>query len=192
MRAMIKGLNDESFRNIMSTSLFGSFVMLIAGIIMFLFPDKVNDFIGYIVGGLCFISGIDSLYKYIRRNGARLYSLNIIFTLLLIILGIMIILTPNSITKFTSICFGLFLIIKGFNKISYAIWFKVGNHPSWTLVFTTGLIIAVFGLMLFFDIFTAIDFTKLIGVFIILTNILDILNLVMVKNKSEEITKIFW
>lgn len=188
----MKTLNEKSFGNIIGTSIFGSIIMLICGLIVYLFPDKVNNLIGYLIGGLCFITGIDLLYKYIRRNGARLYSLNIIYTLLIVILGIIVILNPDSIAKFTTVCFGLYLIIKGASKISYGSWLKVGNHASWTLIFVTGLLLVIFGVLLFFDIFTAIDLTKLIGIFIILTSLLDIINLIMIKNKREEITKIFW
>lgn len=192
MEKMVKTLNENQFKSIIVRSIVGSSLLVIIGLIMYLFPSVVTNFIGYIVGAICFISGIDIILKYFQRNGARLYSLNIIFGLLLFILGIVIIITPNTVTKFITICTGLIFIIKGGNKISYGSWLKVGSHKSWSLVFTTGVIQILFGILLFLDIFDAIDFVKLIGLFIIVTNVLDIIDSIMIKNKSDEIVKIFW
>ena len=80
----------------------------------------------------------------------------------------------------------------GLNKITYGVWFKIGNHSSWLITLVIGIMLIIFGILVLANPFASLTITKLVGSFLILASILDITDLILLKNKSDEITKIFW
>lgn len=192
MGRIIRESKNEQFNKFIISSLTSAVIMAIAGAIMLFLPNLTNKLIGIIVGIIILISGINSLYKYFRRDGAKLYSFNLIFGIMLCILGIVIILSPSSVTTFVTVCFGLYLIVMGANKITYGSWLKVGNDASWLITMVIGGLLVLFGILLIFNPFSALTLTKLVGTFMLLSAILDITNAVLLKKRSKDITKIFW
>lgn len=192
MGRIIRESKNEQFNKFIISSITSSVIMAIAGAIMLFLPNLTNKLIGIIVGIMILISGVNSLYKYFKRDGAKLYSFNLIFGIILGILGIVIILSPSSVTAFVTVCFGLYLIVMGANKITYGSWLKVGNDASWLITMVIGGLLILFGILLIFNPFSALTLTKLVGTFMLLAAILDITNAVLLKNRSKDITNIFW
>ena len=138
-------------------------------------------------------TGILAIYKFIKRDGAKLYSLNIIFGILSIILGVVIIFVPTSVISYINIIFGIFLIILGGNKVTYGVWFKIGNDASWSITLVSGIMLILFGVLLIANPFESfMTATKLVGVFLILYSVLDMTTSIMLRRRSEDIVDIFW
>ena len=135
---------------------------------------------------------ITTIYKYITRNGAKLYSLNLLYGIIILLIGVIIVLVPFSVTSFLTICLGLYLIIIGINKVTYGIWFKIGNHSSWLITLVIGIMLIFFGILILSNPFSSLTITRLVGAFLILASILDITDLILLKKRSDEISKIFW
>lgn len=183
----------KRFNSFTLSSIVSSIITLIIGVLIFILSEQIGTLIGYIVGLIFIYTGILSIYKYIKRDGAKLYSLNIIFGILSIILGIGIIVIPTSVISYINIIFGIFLIIMGGNKITYGVWFKIGNDASWAITLVSGVMLILFGVLLISNPFESfMTATKLVGVFLILSSLLDITTGVMLKRRSDEIVKIFW
>ena len=108
------------------------------------------------------------------------------------IIGAIIILVPFSVTSFLTICLGLYLIVFGANKVTYGVWFKIGDDSSWLITFVIGVMLMVFGILVLSNPFSALTVTQVIGTFLVLSSILDITDLVLLKKRANEITKIFW
>ncbi len=185
--------NIRKFNNFTTSSIVASVVNIIIGVLVFIFSEQIGTLIGYI-GGLIFIyTGILAIYKFIKRDGAKLYSLNIIFGILSVILGVVIIFVPTSVISYINIIFGIFLIILGGNKVTYGIWFKIGDDASWSITLVSGIMLILFGVLLIANPFESfMTATKLVGVFLILYSVLDITTAIMLRRRSEDIVKIFW
>lgn len=192
MARIIRGTISDRFNGFMIYSMLASIIIGIVGVIMILLPSLTNKLIGVIVGIMFLVSGASAIYKYLKRDGAKLYSLNLVFGLIMIILGLVIILVPFSVTSFITVCLGLYLIVSGSNKITYGIWFKIGNDSSWLITFVIGIMLIIFGIMVLANPFSALTITKLVGVFLLAYSILDITDVFLLKKRSEEIVKIFW
>lgn len=185
--------NTKRFNRFVLSSLFSAIIYFVIGLLIFIFSEEVGKLLGYIVGVLFLYSGILSIYKFIKRDGAKLYSLSIFWGVLSLILGIIIIIVPTSISNIINICFGVYLVVAGANKISYGAWFKVGNDNTWLITIVTGIMIIFFGILVITNPFEAsLTATKVVGVFLMLASALDICNAIMLKKKSEDIVKIFW
>lgn len=183
----------KRFNSFTTSSIVANIITAIIGILVFIFSEQIGKFIGYIVGLIFIYTGILAIYKFLKRDGAKLYSLNIIFGILSVILGIVIILVPTSIISYINILFGIFLIIAGGNKFTYGVWFKIGDDASWGITIVSGIMLILFGVLLIANPFESfMTATKLVGIFLILYSILDVTTSVMLRRRSDEIVKIFW
>ena len=184
MGRIVRETISDRFNKFIMMSIVTSVVIALIGAVLIFMPEMSNKLIGVITGALFALSGINTIYKFISRNGAKLYSLNLLF-------GI-IILVPFSVTSFLTICLGLYLIVFGANKVTYGVWFKIGDDSSWLITFVIGVMLMVFGILVLSNPFSALTVTQVIGTFLVLSSILDITDLVLLKKRANEITKIFW
>lgn len=192
MGRFIRESNSDRFRKMMSRSIASSVILFVVGIVMLFMPELTNRIIGMVIGAMILISGFNTISKYIKRDGARLYSYNLIFGIILMVLGLIIMLVPFSVSSLITACLGLYFIIMGSNKITYGIWLRIGDHSSWGFTITVGLMLIFFGIILIVNPFSALTLTKLVGAFFVISSILDITSTFMLRSSSDEITKIFW
>ena len=192
MGRIVRETIDERFNKMLTISIVSSIVIALVGAVLLFMPKLSNKLIGVIMGLLFILYGITTIYKYITRNGAKLYSLNLLYGIIILLIGVIIVLVPFSVTSFLTICLGLYLIIIGINKVTYGIWFKIGNHSSWLITLVIGIMLIFFGILILSNPFSSLTITRLVGAFLILSSILDITDLILLKKRSDEISKIFW
>ena len=192
MGRIVRETIDERFNKMLTISIVSSIVIALVGAVLLFMPKLSNKLIGIIMLLLFILYGITTIYKYITRNGAKLYSLNLLYGIIILLIGVIIVLVPFSVTSFLTICLGLYLIIIGINKVTYGIWFKIGNHSSWLITLVIGIMLIFFGILILSNPFSSLTITRLVGAFLILASILDITDLILLKKRSDEISKIFW
>ncbi|MBQ6841184.1 MAG: DUF308 domain-containing protein [Bacilli bacterium] len=192
MGRFIRTTSSDKFKKLMSTSIASSVVLILVGFVMLFLPKLTNKIIGIIIGVMFLVSGFNMVYKYLKRDGAKLYSFNMIFGIILFVLGLIIILVPFSVSSFITVCLGLYLVVMGANKITYGVWFKIGNDPAWLITVVIGIMLIVFGIMVIVNPFSSLTITQLAGAFLIISGILDMTDVILLRKRSDEITKIFW
>lgn len=129
-----------------------SAVMIALGIVMFIFPFESMDVICYLVGALILAFGVVKIYNYFSRGFARLiFPFDLGFGLLLIVLGILIIIHPNSVKEFLPVLVGIFWIVDGAMQLqNYAEARALRLKGSfWLLIFA--VLTCVCGVLLIID-----------------------------------------
>lgn len=192
MASGFKNSIENMYKRMIIYSLLTALLTIIMGIVLLLLPNATNKVVGIIVGIIFLIEGINSVYKYFHREGAKLYNLNLIFGVLYALLGVVIILYPFTVVEFVTVCLGIYMIINGASKVNYALWLKRGNEESWLITLATGILIAIVGILVIFNPFASLTLTKLAGAFLIITGILDFMVTILFRNRSKEIMEIFW
>lgn len=192
MASGFKNSIENMYKRMIIYSLLTALLTIIMGIVLLLLPNATNKVVGIIVGIIFLIEGINSVYKYFHREGAKLYNLNLIFGVLYALLGVVIILYPFTVVEFVTVCLGIYMIINGASKVNYALWLKKGNEESWLITLATGILIAIVGILVIFNPFASLTLTKLAGAFLIITGILDFMDKILFRNRSKEIMEIFW
>ena len=183
---------ENIYNKMIIYSLITSILSIIVGLVLVFLPTVSNKVVGIIVGIIFLIFGINAVYKYFHRDGAKIYSLNIVFGVLYSILGVVIILYPFCVKECVTVCLGLFVIINGATKINYGIWLKRGNEDSWLVTLVTGIFLVVLGIMLVFNPFSAMTLTQLSGAFLMIVGVLNVSDTILFKKRSKEIMEIFW
>ncbi|MBD8922250.1 hypothetical protein EGR52_02355 [bacterium] len=192
MASSLKNSVENMYKRMLLCSFLTAISTIVVGGILMFMPNLTNKIIGIVIGVIFLLSGLSSVYKYFNRDGAKLYSMNLIFGILYALLGILLIIYPYTVVEFVTVCLGIFMIINGVSKANYALWLKRGNEDSWLITLATGILIAIIGLLVIFNPFASLTLTKLVGVFLIITGALDIMDIVLFKNRSKEIMEIFW
>lgn len=192
MASGFKNSIENMYKRMIIYSLLTALLTIIMGIVLLLLPNATNKVVGIIVGIIFLIEGINSVYKYFHREGAKLYNLNLVFGVLYALLGVVIILYPFTVVEFVTVCLGIYMIINGASKVNYALWLKRGNEESWLITLATGILIAIVGILVIFNPFASLTLTKLAGAFLIITGILDFMDTILFRNRSKEIMEIFW
>lgn len=167
-------------------------IIIIFGCFLLFKPSISNKIIGILCGILLLCWAGSLIFSYIKRDGAKLYSLNIVFGSLIGVLGLVLILYPYTVITFVQVCIGLFLLVNGATKINYGLWLKKGNEETWIITLITGLFMIVISLLLMFTNIVAYSITQLIGIFLIISSILNLSDAILFKKRSKEIVKIFW
>ena len=183
---------ENIYKRMIWYSIGTALITIITGIVLLLVPELSGKVLGIIVGIIFLIEGINSIYKYFHREGAKLYNLNLVFGVIYAVLGVVIILVPSSVVEFITVCLGIYMIVNGASKVNYALWLKRGNEDSWLITLATGILVAIVGILVIFNPFASLTLTKLAGAFLIITGILDFMDTILFKNRSKEIMEIFW
>ena len=192
MSKVFKNSPENRFRRMINYSLILGVITMLIGILILCMPKATNKVVGMITGIVFLLSGLMSIYKYFKRDGAKLYALNLIYGILYSILGIVIIVFPFSVMTFVNVCLGLYLVITGALKLNYAYWLKKGEEESWLIILATGILLIIIGILVMFNPFLQLTVTKLAGIFLILEAILDITGIILFKRRAKEIKNIFW
>lgn len=192
MKKIISENAEKRFTRFVIISMISSLLMGITGFSMLFMPNATNRLIGIIIGIIIIIKAICIIYKFLKRDGTRLYLLNILYGSLLGIMGILILINPMIVNKFLTLVLGVFLIVFGATKLTYGIWLKVASDKSWLITLCTGLMIIFMGILAITNPFTGLAITSMIGALLLLTAILDISNLILMKKNTRYICEMFW
>ena len=192
MERGFKNSAKNVFRRMNTLSIIVAIITIICGVILLLLPEKTNKVVGTIVGITILLTGLSTIYKYFKRDGAKIYSLSLTFGVIFSILGVLLIVYPYSVMQFVTICFGIAIVISGTSRINNAFWLKKGNEKSWLTTLGSGILVVAIGLLVLFNPFANLTLTRLAGAFLTIMGVLDLVDAIAFSLRSEEIIDIFW
>ncbi len=191
---MFRRKNDVSgkFNMFLNLGLLADAVLAIFGVFLLFMPNVTNKVAGTVIGVLLMFHAASMIYTYVSRDGAKLYSFNLIFGSLIALIGLILIVSPYTLMSFVTNCIGFFLIVTGASKINYAFWLRKGEEETWLITLTTGVLLIVISLIFMLNTFIVLALTQILGIFLICSSLINIMESVLFKKRSKEIVKIFW
>lgn len=192
-KSVFKKSMKNTYRNFIIYSFINAALSFICGLIIVLVPSLSTKVICIIAGISCILSGLTSLYNYLKRDGAKLFALSIVFAILYFCLGLILIIFPSRVVSFVTICLGLYLLVKGALKIDYALWFRKGEEDSWKVTLASGILLIVIAIILLINPFKAgLTINQIVGAYLMLLSVVDASNTFMFNKRTKEIMDIFW
>lgn len=156
-----------------------SILFILVGLIFFSNPNMSNIAVSIFTGLILIINGISSIYAYIKRGSIVLYNNNLIYGIILIILGII----SMFVGKILSIFLGIYFIISGFQRINYGIFLKKFNESSWLLTLVVGILFMIIGIISFFTSGDAV--VKVAGICTLGFGIMNFINVILLRRRSR-------
>lgn len=128
-----------------------SVALCVLGVLLIAFPDISASVFGTVCGILMILFGIVKLAGYFSRDLYRLaFQYDLIFGILLMALGTVMLVHPESLVTFICIAMGLYILSDGLFKIRIALDSKTFGIRDWWLILAIAAVACVCGFMLMF------------------------------------------
>ena len=103
-----------------------------------------------------------------------------------VILGIIVIKNPKAIASIIPAILGISIIISSATKLQYAFELKANGNHLWKITMFISIISTLCGIVLLFNPFKAISyFTKVVGIFIVIYALLDMVSTYTIKRNVK-------
>ena len=172
------------------SSICASIILMILGLLLIFQSEVTITTISYIIGAALIALGVLALIRFIKsaKNITEMnFNLDIIYGLVTVILGIVIITNPKAIASILPIVLGIAIVINSASKLQYAFILKNDNNDMWKTTMTIAIVSAICGVVLLFNPFAgAVLIMKIVGIFIVVYSVLDIVSTVIIKKNVDE------
>lgn len=154
-------------------------ILLVIGIIMFVNPGEIGEFISYIIGGIFLALGIGKFISDTKRNdrttGDSFYSA------VMVVLGLIFIFFSGTIEFIMRLSIGLWIIINSLNTIAIGSnLIRIEKNSLVTLLI--GIILLLLGL---YTIFVSNLVFSMLGLILIIYSVLEIVDYIYIQIKSR-------
>ena len=164
----------------------GEFILLF-GVFIFLKPDMTVKTVSFLLGIILLISGLNNIVSAFN-NKEKLNDLNIAIGIIIIVASLVLFFNPTIIASIIPLLIGIYMIISSAFKLQYLYSLKELTNKWDTSVVVIAIITLILGVLLVFNPFGGvIAITKLIGIFLVIYAILDIVNNINIKKKVKEV-----
>ena len=180
---------EKLMQKFFRSSLVTSIVLMILGVLLILQSEVTIITISYIIGTLLIALGAIAIIKFVKNvNGITREDLDIVYGTVTIILGVIVIYNPEAIASIIPIIIGRGIVISSATKLQYAIELKENLSSQWKTTMIISIISAICGVILICNPFKgAVVIMQIIGGFIIVYSILDIISTITIKKNVTAI-----
>lgn len=187
----------KRFGKVINVSMLSLIVDILIGALLLFLSDEFafnSNFV--VVGVLMLVKGLASLIRYVYDGLGNKFFLFDLFTGIIgVVLGLFTCLSPfiKDLTLEYSnlgLLFGIYMISYALSKLYYAFIFKKMNEDIYPLVFMTGLLFFIIGLICIFNPLHSFV-AYLIGVLIIAYGVLELNYYMLLRKKAKNIIKYF-
>ena len=182
---------EEFMKDFLKSSIATSIFLIILGILLVFQSEMTIMAISYVIGGILVAIGALALIRYIKKAADKesTSELDIIYGIVTIIFGVIIIQNYQALSSIIPIVLGVTIIVSSVGKLNYAFQLKADDNQLWKTTMIISIISTICGVVLLFNPFSAaIGIMKIIGIFIIVYAILDLVSTIAIKSS---VTKIY-
>ena len=171
-------------------SIISSLIFIVTGVFLLIKPETALNVVCYVLGVILVLWGVISIIQFFSDKTSTNYlSLSFIFGSFVFIFGIIILIKPRIIENILPLILGVWMVINGVTKLSYALSAFKQNKNMLSII--GSIFIVIFGVTLIFNPFEGAKiFTQLIGIVLIVYSILDLVESISIslsiKNNSED------
>lgn len=133
--------------NIRKNSILALAGFVCVGILLVIFPHKISNIAGYIVGALGIGFGVTKAIDYFSKNGGKTTVFGLTIGILFALGGIYIITKPHVVSNFIVSVFGVIILVDGILKMRNALSLKKSGMEKFIPIFITALICILLGIV---------------------------------------------
>lgn len=184
---------ENKIKRIFNLSLITSIIFVIVGLFLFIKPDTTISLISYTFGAVLLLMGLINVYKYFSSNNKlNMFSFDLAYGVLLVIAGLFLIIDTSIFAKVINIILGIWIIVNSITKFQYGIVLKRVKNSDWGYTIFVSLLSFFWGVLLLVNPFeSALTITQIIGIFIIVYAVLDIIDNFVIRKNINDILNIF-
>lgn len=179
---------QKLIKSFYKSSLLTSGILLLIGFLLLFKSTDTIVALSYILGCILIVLGIIAIINFFRKSSIDVFNdLNIIYGIVTIVFGTLIISNPTAIATFIPFVVGLGILISSSIKLAYSIELKNDHDELWQSTLIMAAIGAGCGILILFNPFkTSLAVFKIIGIFIIIYAVLDIISIYQIKKTFKK------
>ncbi len=156
-------------KKIKANMLVSSLLCVLLGLVLVLRPGLSVRIVCTAVGIVLILSGVTRIIDWFcARDGSMYAQMNLIFGIVLVVVGVWIVVKPDKVLAIIPIIVGIVIGMHGLNNLKQAIELWRDKYDKWWVAFILGALTVGFGVLLICRPFAAIDtVVMLIGFFMI-------------------------
>ena len=165
------------------SSIISSLALVALGILLIIESEATIITISYVIGGFLIALGVIAILKYFH-SASRIddSKLDIIYGVVCVILGVIIITNPQAIASIIPFIIGFIIIVNSATKLQYSLELKKEGNDLWVSTLIVSVIMTLCGVVLIFNPFKgAVFITRMVGIFILIYAVLDIVSTLIIK-----------
>lgn len=168
----MEGLLKKIKANVIVSSL----LCVILGLVLVVRPGLSIRIVCTAVGIVLVVSGIVRVIDYFTERDGSMYSqINLIFGIVLAVVGVWITVKPDKVLAIIPIIVGIVIVIHGLHNIKQAMELWRDKYDKWWVAAVMGALTVGFGVLLICRPFSAIDtVVMMIGLFLIYDGVSNI------------------
>lgn len=183
---------EKFMKKFLRSSIITSAILIILGLLLIYKSENTIMTISYVIGGVLIAIGALALIRYVKNgeSPALRNELDIVYGIVTVIFGIIIIKNYQAIASIIPAVIGIAIIISSAGKLNYAFQLKSDENRLWKTTMVISIISTLCGVVLLFNPFeAALGIMKIIGAFIIIYAVLDIISTLAIKSSVIKIRK---
>ena len=183
---------DKLKNKIFKSSLITAIALITIGILLIFKSEFTINLITYIIGGILVAVGALAIVRFIKNaKEENINSLDIVYGTVTIMFGMIVILNPKAIASIIPIIIGIVIIINSAMKLQFSFELKKYQDTKWKEMMIISIVSTICGLVLLCNPFAGAKvITQIIGIFIIVSGILEIIPIITIKKDVNKINKI--
>ncbi len=189
-KSFLEQLNLD-FKKMILGSVGLNILFLIFGIIIFMNVRITIGVVGTIAGIYFIVYGLFAILEFFMRDKLYIFKYKILVGILAIILGFFIMFNPFNFAKVITLTLGLYLIGISIGKLLETFDLRKRGYDGWLIMLVTSFILLIFGVFIAVNPMASMDLVQAMAIFIILSSILEICNLMMIYSRANEVAKLF-
>lgn len=180
-------------KDLFKSNFLASVILFFLGLLLIFQSQATIEFISYIIGAILVAAGAFALTRYVKINtkGLDTTDLDLLYGIVSVILGILVISNPHAIASIIPIVIGIAIIISCASKIQYAFDMKKSDNDLWKATMVLAVVGTICGIVLVFNPFAGAKFLiRIVGVFIVVYSVLDLISTLIISKNVEEFKNI--
>ncbi len=183
----MKKINFE-FNKLLLVQMICSLIFIVYGIFG-IYSTLTTKSLAIIFGILLILNSVFEFISYYNKKRYFLYQFSNIMGISYILIGLFAIFYPKVKLEYLGIASGLFLIVNSVNKYMIYTKLKTAKEECAHIYLLSALVIAFMGIINILNPFSTMAITTSTSILLIVYSVLNISNLVLIKNRSKKLLK---
>lgn len=160
---------ERFLKKIKTNVVVSSLLCVVLGLVLVFRPGMSMRIVCTAVGVVLIVTGVMRIIEYFAvRDGSMYSQLNLIFGIVLVVVGVWITMKPDKVLAIIPIIVGIVIVIHGLHNLKQAMELWRDKYDKWWIACIMGVLTVGFGVLLICRPFTAIDtVVMMIGIFMI-------------------------
>lgn len=170
-----------------------SAIMIALGLVLVIYPEISLQLLGIVCGALFIVFGAIRLVGFFSKDLYRLaFQYDLVFGIFMVVLGIIMLVNPGTLTGFICVALGLSALIDGLFRVQMSVEAKRFGIGTWWLVCVCGVLSAVAGVVVMVrPAESASVLMTLIGISLMLEGVLNLITVIVavriIRNQQPDV-----